>query len=359
VSNFLENLVARSLSRIETVRPQVISIFEPPPVNGGAIFRGSAAPELPIVKHEVENPTAERLGQLQSLWRGTVEQDVMAVDPLLPQGPAVTRTESPRLRPVVDDNGAPSEKTQGRVAGDPIAVKQFSLAQPSPSAPAETLPGAVTRKLAGVAPLIIDEVPGSKPPNANDRLDESAPVHFVGATRPEPPSVALGDPEHPMREIGAAPLASTQAKHIRTEQPVKSPGPAPVASLSTPVKPVGKRSDAPPAVIEKGITKTIVREPHMHDEPAPGSEAHTGQLQPASATPTAPIVPASIIASPRVLPSPNKQITTEAQSIHVTIGRVEVRATIPPPVRSRPQTAPAPVMSLDEYLRQRAAGDRR
>ncbi|HEX4708670.1 MAG TPA: hypothetical protein VH229_13180 [Candidatus Udaeobacter sp.] len=356
MSDFLGNLVKRSLSATDAVRPMVHSIFEPP-VNGGAIFRGSATPELPIVKLEVENRTAERLGQLQSLWRGKVEQGVMAIEPLLPQGPAVTRTEPPRVRPVVDDNGAPSEKTQGRVAGDPIAVKQLSHAQPSPSTPAETLPSAVTRKLVGVAPLTADEVPGSKPRNANDRLDESAPVHLVGATRPEPPSVALGDPEHSMREIGAAPLASTHAKHIRTEQPESLPA-APVASLSAPVKPVGKRSDAPPAVIEKEITKTIVREPHMHDEPAPGNEARTGRLQPAFATPTAPIVPASIIALPRVLPSPNKQITTEAQSIHVTIGRVEVRAIVPPQVQARPQTAPVPRMSLDEYLRQRAAGGR-
>jgi hypothetical protein len=48
-----------------------------------------------------------------------------------------------------------------------------------------------------------------------------------------------------------------------------------------------------------------------------------------------------------------------APSVHVTIGRVEVRATLPQPVGSeKPRTAP-PIMSLEEYLRERAGGNRR
>ena len=325
MSDFLENLVARSLSDARTVRPQVLSIFEPPPANSGAIFRGSTAPEQPIVEHEMENPTAERLGQLQSLWRGTVEQGAMAVDPLLP-------------------HSAPSEKTQGRVAGDPITVTPPSHAEPLPSGRSETLPGAVTRKRAGVARVTIDEISGLKPANANDSLDEGAPAHSVRATRPEP--------------------------RLRTDEPAKSPPTRPFANLFTPVKPEGKRSDPRPAVIEKEITGTIIREHHVHDEPAPARETQTAQLRPASGTRIvpaqqpkalsfAPIVPASIIVSPRVLPTPpHDEDATEAPPVHVTIGRVEVRATLPPPVPSPPQAASAPVMSLDEYLRQRAAGGR-
>jgi hypothetical protein len=39
-------------------------------------------------------------------------------------------------------------------------------------------------------------------------------------------------------------------------------------------------------------------------------------------------------------------------AIHVTIGRVEVRAAAPPPVPDPPAAAPAPRLSLDEYLEQ-------
>ena len=45
------------------------------------------------------------------------------------------------------------------------------------------------------------------------------------------------------------------------------------------------------------------------------------------------------------------------QTIHVTIGRIEVRATPPPSAPPRKQAA-APVMSLDEYLKTRSGGQR-
>ena len=45
------------------------------------------------------------------------------------------------------------------------------------------------------------------------------------------------------------------------------------------------------------------------------------------------------------------------QTIHVTIGRIEVRATPPPSAPARKQNA-APVMSLDEYLKTRSGGKR-
>jgi hypothetical protein len=50
------------------------------------------------------------------------------------------------------------------------------------------------------------------------------------------------------------------------------------------------------------------------------------------------------------------QLTSSAPTIHVTIGRIEVRAT-PPPVSVQPKSRPAsPLMSLDDYLRQRGGG---
>lgn len=45
-----------------------------------------------------------------------------------------------------------------------------------------------------------------------------------------------------------------------------------------------------------------------------------------------------------------------SSTIQVTIGRIEVRATPPPPSRSLGQRPPSPVMSLDQYLHQRAKG---
>jgi hypothetical protein len=62
---------------------------------------------------------------------------------------------------------------------------------------------------------------------------------------------------------------------------------------------------------------------------------------------------------PRTTPShvaPGPQ-PSAPPTIHVTIGRIEVRAT-PPPTTAKRASQPAPKMSLEEYLRSRS-GDRR
>jgi hypothetical protein len=59
-----------------------------------------------------------------------------------------------------------------------------------------------------------------------------------------------------------------------------------------------------------------------------------------SLPPIPPLPPAAAIATP---------------SINVTIGRVEIRA-VPPPAQQRAKPKPATVLSLEDYLRQRAKG---
>jgi hypothetical protein len=68
-----------------------------------------------------------------------------------------------------------------------------------------------------------------------------------------------------------------------------------------------------------------------------------------------PVVPAVPVFSPSLPPA----VAPSPPSIHVTIGRVEVRATPPPPAGSRDKPTLPPVMSLEEYLGRRAAGGQR
>ena len=60
-----------------------------------------------------------------------------------------------------------------------------------------------------------------------------------------------------------------------------------------------------------------------------------------------------------VTPRSEAREDSAANSINVTIGRVEVRATLPQPAASEKPRATAPIMSLEEYLRERAGGNRR
>src|SRR5262249_44725584 len=53
----------------------------------------------------------------------------------------------------------------------------------------------------------------------------------------------------------------------------------------------------------------------------------------------------------------NAALRDPARAIHVTMGRIEVRAT-PPPAPSRPTRPAPPRLSLDDYLRGRSEGTR-
>jgi hypothetical protein len=57
--------------------------------------------------------------------------------------------------------------------------------------------------------------------------------------------------------------------------------------------------------------------------------------------------------------TPEPPAVQPAPQIHVSIGRIEVRAVTPPPTAApQPKPAPTPRMSLDDYLRSQN-GDRR
>ena len=67
--------------------------------------------------------------------------------------------------------------------------------------------------------------------------------------------------------------------------------------------------------------------------------------------------PTAARTSARAGAGPDNAPAPVQQTIHVTIGRIEVRATPPPSAPARKQNA-APVMSLDEYLKTRSGGQR-
>jgi hypothetical protein len=65
--------------------------------------------------------------------------------------------------------------------------------------------------------------------------------------------------------------------------------------------------------------------------------------------------PARPVASLMSRPPASSQSLRSESAINVTIGRVEIRATLPP-VATQTSRRNAPIVSLDEYLRQRAKG---
>ena len=64
--------------------------------------------------------------------------------------------------------------------------------------------------------------------------------------------------------------------------------------------------------------------------------------------------PRVALRDPAAAPFSIRRAPAAEPTIHVTIGRVEVRAVTPPAPSSRKGRDASPVMSLDEYLRTRA-----
>jgi hypothetical protein len=108
----------------------------------------------------------------------------------------------------------------------------------------------------------------------------------------------------------------------------------------------------------------------------PEARPITGRGVAESPTPHLPVVPTQSIASKAphlkpqrlpvvraVVPSARSVLerpasTKQEPTISVTIGRVEIRA-VPPPPEQRAKPKPATVLSLEDYLRQRASGGSR
>jgi hypothetical protein len=159
----------------------------------------------------------------------------------------------------------------------------------------------------------------------------------VEASSPAPPRAPRGEPPAP-----AAAADPTPAKRVRRE-----PGALPVEEVAAPaVEPVPEPAEPTPPEPAERTTSILV-------------EAQSSRARPASAAPVAHArtarvpSPGSLWVLPPVSPAPTPD---EPPVVHVTIGRVDVRAVqsvppaAPPAAHDREHEAP-PRQTLGEYLR--------
>jgi hypothetical protein len=149
-----------------------------------------------------------------------------------------------------------------------------------------------------------------------------------------------------------------------------------IDSLLPPVPKLIEHSGGPVIIPRERAVISSVRQPEISPERSePNSSPVTTGTEPSPLSPSR-IIP--VKESPTIRPAPvpaptievtsrrsrasawesidAPQLASSAPTIHVTIGRIEVRAT-PPPVSVQPKSRPAaPLMSLDDYLRQRGGG---
>lgn len=291
---------------------------------------------------------------------------------------------TPQIEPLIAPLHAPSdqvlsERVESSAEFEAVPAARIETAE-DPSAGAamttqtaeDPLPrAAMTTQAAGPPPsrtgsqhhqasIPIDESPTAFPAGKKD--DRSLPTQ----ARPKTPLRQTPSTRHPVVEPIAASLA-------RPPSPIS----APVVSVQPETTEQLDRSSLPtaasvlsvqPEAIDRPSSRIATPGASVHPEtleqsdPAPSSQESIRSIRP---TATASQPKSQTIVQPEIkqatAPSvPARQaLSKEPPAIHVTIGRIEVRAVHPPPepVRRRPAPASAKI-SLEEYLKQRNGGAR-
>ncbi len=381
MSDFLNNLVERTLSATDAVRPRTLSIFEPPPTNGGAFFRDSEDTGLHAIEHHDVEP-ADRLSQLQSLWRAGSPEPV--ADQFVPASPKTdpASLQFPSAPPLVPDRADPSRGPRERATPTgPANVEQAKTGKEESDSSRTESPGVLGQTRPGVDVRAEDqrvarpsreraapnqaerdeeavdssrsELPGLSPPirpplTRKQRAAVSSPEPRGSADEARvTPQVRrqADDPGKQPRQAHSRPRRTERdsaddkdAGEIRTQLPS---GQAPSPRESALRNPAHKHRD------ELDPEKSIAlgaRERGLQRELVPGRDVRTVSPRP----PSSRIRPAT--RPPKDPPA--------APSINVTIGRIEVRATLPARGPTPAPRATSPIMNLEDYLRQRAAGNR-
>jgi len=311
MSDFISRLLERSFAATSAVRPQLGSLFEPPPADGGAFFRGAENPEL--FKVEPQNQKRDdRLWQLQLLWHATPER----------AAPFVAALSTTNL-------------TSAEAIELPSAASQIRPRVEAPKKPQRTMSSGSRRETA-VPPKTAEETANALRPEVSSAGAQVRPsVDLPEKHQRVPPSNDGGR---------TADTPKTDKEHADVLRP-QSPSER-AASRSSVGSSLPRDSTKNPSH-ERRAEKTIeliAPERDADRELTHARNVHAVSQRSSSPRPLAPG------RQPKNLPV--------APSINVTIGRVEVRATLPP-TPSKTTRSSAPILSLDEYLRQRAGGGRR
>jgi hypothetical protein len=306
MSDYLDNLVARSCNLTEVAQPRPVSLFEPPP--GTTWSPSNHLPALETV--EGEPALGERPPDAPGITRSAARHS-----PAAPRATSAgVEPEPPAASPAY-----PDARMAPRGPQSAPAPHDWDGAQPQPLRlrPEPSLAQTVSAPASGTLALA-----------ASTRIVESVPQR-PGEGRP-------GTTPAGIAAVGNnAPHGAVERTVIERIVPLATP---PLMQIVSPT------SQAAPLV---EVTK-------------PGGLA---VIKATLARPD-PTQPAPVIARPHSRPylEPAPPPTTcstarPAPTIQVTIGRLEVRTTPPPLPPSKERSTPL-VMSLDDYLRQRNGGRR-
>lgn len=357
MSGLLAHLVARTLNDRTRILPRPVSLYEPEPE--------APAGDIPAARVELTS------GVLDGERPSTRTQPAYEIS---------ANPSQARLAP-----GAPARAPKQRPAGNNPSVS------PSPRPPSAQFPGAMQG-------LPMSSSPGAEavqPPATEDQVEGHAhvTVEVIPTIGHAPPPRPEAEPVEPLRlqhtgGVDAQPLALTATESAKrgTRPPVEgeiremSSGEPPVATEAS--VPIQYRFRRQVQILARSVARTSsqpVSPGGGEDRPQTRMPAHAGEgrvgsghaaaerpMQPTIGAAPAPLsalpgktsAPVQAVLLPRLPQQPDSRPYAPAHKettepvVHVSIGRVEIRAITLPQTPKR--EAPRPALSLSEYLRRRS-----
>ena len=231
------------------------------------------------------------------------------------------------------------------------------------------------------APTFVPERrPADRPSrHAHRPIEQSEPRAAASPARPVSVRAAETPPTpRPEREVEVLePTRHTPPEQIETPRPL----PTPIASRAVdrhvahrPVQRDAAPIESPPPIVQKRVRETsapALDEPRRLTRavatPIPTVPVRSTRPETKIQTPTAPratAIPtrresaAVLFAKSRSVKSAAPQVSVAPAPVHISIGRVEVRATAAPHATARPAKSAGPRLKLDDYLNDRDRGGR-
>lgn len=356
MSDYLGRLAARYLNRPLSIRPVPLSAFEP-----------STSDRRPLPALELEEtvdvapqpPSPAASVRDVSAKRTTVRPPPVAVPPTMAAGSPGESISAPFQPPVI----APLLRSRPADA----AIEELVGAGVE-----ESMRPGQPEVLSAPSPAIALQAAGVRPP----AFDEGV------ASEPRPSSVSVEAPSAAMSEARIVQpsepgITARLAEGTPEEASMEAPAQTPVARLANPADSL----DTPPSrVVAPGqATREMSSEPPPSEAPrvarvmaadlehlGPDPSTHPSMVGPASQDlralePRPALEDMPPLAGPSASFGRGRQSTEGPPIVEISIGEIEVRAApTPQPARVHgSERAPfRPPMSLEEYLRRRAAGGR-
>lgn len=221
----------------------------------------------------------------------------------------------------------------------------------------------------------VQQTAAAESPRQNKRVETHSVEKEVGVT--ENPEFRSQAPDESPTENSRRPrFDESTIPSIRIQHPVaESAEPATASAVKPLIANDVKKNAPPPAIklgkpiVERELETIVIREPAVpyqsglnlsNTKPPATPESSDTKKNGNSETPAVVVHPKIVPLTART-PEPlqtNRRARQPQPTIHVTIGRVEVRAVQSTPAQTRSRT-PTPVMNLDDYLKRRSQGNTR